>query len=289
MKLRSTLKLLTNNIIGEISLDEILISLKEWAALYGLNIIGAILILLIGRMVSKSFRKIAAKLLEKSTLEKTIVSFLSNLIYGLFLTFVVLMALSQLGIETTSFIAVLGAAGLAVGFALKDSLSNFASGVMILINKPFFVGDYVEAGGTSGSVIEIKLFATKLKTPDNKVIYVPNSGITGANIVNYSAEETRRVDMEFGIGYSDDIDKAKDTILKILSADDRILKSPVPQIVVGSLGDSSVNIFVRPWVKKENYWGVYFDITETVKKTFDEQNISIPFPQRDVHLYQNDN
>ena len=289
MKLRSTLKLLTNNIIGEISLDEILISLKEWAALYGLNIIGAILILLIGRIVSKSFRKIAAKLLEKSTLEKTIVSFLSNLIYGLFLTFVVLMALSQLGIETTSFIAVLGAAGLAVGFALKDSLSNFASGVMILINKPFFVGDYVEAGGTSGSVIEIKLFATKLKTPDNKVIYVPNSGITGANIVNYSAEETRRVDMEFGIGYSDDIDKAKDTILKILSADDRILKSPVPQIVVGSLGDSSVNIFVRPWVKKENYWGVYFDITETVKKTFDEQNISIPFPQRDVHLYQNDN
>ena len=261
-------------------------TLKQWAEIYAFRIIAAIAIFIIGRIVIKVLQNVLQKLLHKSKMDQTIVSFLGNLFYGLLLTLLILVVLGQLGIETTSFIAVIGAAGLAVGFALKDSLSNFSSGVMLLINKPFGIGDYIEAGGVSGSVAEIKLFATKLKTPDNKVIYVPNSSIVGGNITNYSAEATRRVDMEFGIGYSDDIDKAKAIILKLLSSDDRVLKDPAPQIVVGSLGDSSVNIKVRPWTKKEDYWGFYFDMTENVKKAFDTEGVSIPFPQRDVHLYQ---
>lgn len=264
-------------------------SIQDWAAMYGLSIVGAILILVVGRIVSGWVRKAVVKLLEKSNLEPTIVSFLSNIVYALFITFVFLMAISQLGVETTSFIAVIGAVGFAIGFALKDSLSHLAAGVLILVNKPFALGDFVEAGGTAGSILEIRLFATKLKTPDNKIVYVPNASIVGGNITNYTAEATRRVDMEFGIGYSDDIDKAKEIILKILSNDDRVLKDPAPQVVVGSLGDSSVNIKVRPWTKKEDYWGFYFDMTENVKKKFDEEGVSIPFPQRDVHLFQQSN
>ena len=265
---------------------DILDSLKAWAALYGLSILGAIIILIIGLMISKSFRKITKKLLEKSRLDAAIISFLGNIVYGLFITFVFLMALEQVGVETTSFIAVLGAAGLAVGLALKDSLQNFAAGVMILANKQFTIGHYIEAGGTSGTVNEIKLFHTKLKTPDNRVVYVPNSNIVNGNIINFSSEPTRRCDMEFGIGYGDDIDKAKEIILRLLSEDERVLKEPVPQVVVGTLGDSSVNFNVRPWVKKEDYWGFYFDMTENVKKQFDANGVSIPFPQRDVHIYQ---
>lgn len=267
-------------------MQEIFDILKNWAEVYVLKIIAAIAILVIGKIIAGMIRNFVRKLLNKSNMDLTIVSFLSNLLYGLLITLIVLVALGQLGVETTSFVAIVGAAGLAVGFALKDSLGNFASGVMLLINKPFSVGHYVEAGGTSGTVEEIKLFATKLKTPDNKVIYVPNASVVGGNITNYSAEETRRVDMEFGIGYSDDIDKAKEIILKLLSNDDRVLKDPQPQVVVGSLGDSSVNIVVRPWVNKADYWGFFFDMTETVKKEFDKAGVSIPFPQRDVHLYQ---
>lgn len=267
-------------------MDNIINTATRWAETYTLSIVAAIAILIIGKYAAKFMRNLLQKLLRKSNLDAAIVSFLGNLFYGLLLTLVVLMALGELGVQTTSFIAVVGAAGLAIGFALKDSLSNFASGVMILINKPFGIGDYIEAGGTAGTVNEIKLFATKLKSPDNKVIFVPNSSIIGGIITNYSAEETRRVDMEFGIGYNDDIDKAKEVILKLLSKDDRVLKDPTPQIVVGSLGDSSVNIRVRPWVRKENYWGFFFDMTENVKKQFDAEGISIPFPQRDVHLFQ---
>jgi len=259
---------------------------RIWLLENGLNIVGAILVLVLGRIIAGILKNVLKKGLHKSKLDQTIVNFLGNLFYGLLITLVVLVALGQVGVETTSFIAIVGAAGLAVGFALKDSLSNFAAGVMLLVNKPFIIGDYVEAGGTSGSVNEIMLFATKLKTPDNKVVYVPNSSIIGGTITNYSAEATRRVDMVFGIGYSDDIDKAKDIILQLLSSDKRVLKDPVPQIVVSSLGDSSVNITVRPWAKKEDYWGLYFDMTEKVKKKFDAEGVSIPFPQRDVHLFQ---
>lgn len=267
-------------------MQEIIEAVQNWLSTHGMNIIGAIVVLILGRIIAGMLRNVLQKVLMKSNLDQTIVGFLGNLFYGLLITLVVLVALGQVGVETTSFIAIIGAAGLAVGIALKDSLSNFAAGVMLLINKPFGIGDYVEAGGTSGSVNEIKLFATKLKTPDNKVVYIPNSSIVNGNITNYTAEATRRVDMEFGIGYSDDIDKAKDIILKLLSNDDRVLKDPAPQIVVGSLGESSVNIVVRPWTKKEDYWGFYFDMTENVKKKFDEEGISIPFPQSDVHLFQ---
>lgn len=260
--------------------------LKEWAEVYALKIAAALAILFIGRIVAGILKNVFEKVLHKSKMDQTIISFLGNMFFGLLITLIVLVALGQLGIETTSFVAIVGAAGLAVGFALKDSLSNFASGVLLLINKPFGISDYVEAGGTSGSVVEINLFATKLKTPDNKIVFVPNTNIVTSNITNYSSENTRRVDMEFGIGYSDDIDKAKSIILRLLSNDDRVLKDPVPQIVVGSLGDSSVNIIVRPWTKKEDYWGFYFDMTENVKKAFDAEGISIPFPQRDVHLFQ---
>ncbi len=267
-------------------MENIWSTIEDWAAMYGLSIIGAIVILIVGRIISGWVRKATVKLLNRSQLDATIVGFLSNLIYGLFITFVILMALSQLGVETTSFVAVVGAVGFAVGFALKDSLSHLASGVMLLVNKPFTLGDYVEAGGTSGTVVEIKLFSTKLKTPDNKIVYVPNTNVVSSNITNYSAEDTRRVDMVFGIGYSDDIDKAKNVIKQVLSNDDRILTDPAPQVVVSSLGDSSVNFNVRPWVNKADYWGVYFDLTEIIKKKFDEEGISIPFPQRDIHLYQ---
>ncbi|WKZ68578.1 MAG: mechanosensitive ion channel [Melioribacteraceae bacterium] len=267
-------------------MQEIFDILKNWAEVYILKIIAAIAILVIGKIIAGMIKNFVKKLLNKSNMDLTIVSFLSNLLYGLLITLIVLVALGQLGVETTSFVAIVGAAGLAVGFALKDSLGNFASGVMLLINKPFSVGHYIEAGGTAGTVLEIKLFATKLKTPDNKVIYVPNASVVGGNITNFSAEDTRRVDMQFGIGYNDDIDKAKQIILKLLSNDDRVLKDPKPQVVVGSLGDSSVNIVVRPWVNKADYWGFFFDMTETVKKEFDNAGVSIPFPQRDVHLYQ---
>ena len=179
----------------------------------------------------------------------------------------------------------MGAAGLAVGFAVKDSLSNFSAGIMILIFRQFKVGDYIEGAGSSGSVEEINIFTTKLVTPDNKVIYVPNSSLISGNLINYSAKDTRRVDMIFGIGYKDDIPKAKQVINQILESDARILAEPAKQIVIISLGDSSVNLAVRPWVKKEDYWGVFFDITERVKLKFDEENISIPFPQRDIHIY----
>jgi small conductance mechanosensitive channel len=198
----------------------------------------------------------------------------------------VITALGKLNVPTASFVAVIGAAGLAVGFAMQGSLGNFASGVMLILFRPFRVGDYVEAGGTSGSVEEIQVFATTLKTPDNKKIVVPNAAITAANIVNYSAKPVRRVDMVFGIGYGDDIAKAKQIISDILAKDDRVLRDPEPTIAVCELADSSVNLAVRPWVNTPDYWGVLFDVTEAVKLEFDKQGVSIPFPQQDVHMHQ---
>ena len=206
--------------------------------------------------------------------------------YIALLVFVVLAALGQLGIQTTSFIAVIGAAGLAIGLALQGSLSNFAAGFLMIIFRPFKVGDYIEGAGVAGTVETIHIFTTQLLTPDNKTVIIPNASLTADNITNYSAKGTRRVDFVFGIGYGDDIDKAKKIMADILAKDERIFKDPVPKIALVELADSSVNFVVRPWVKVEDYWDVYFDTTENIKKSFDAEGISIPFPQHDVHVYQ---
>jgi small conductance mechanosensitive channel len=192
----------------------------------------------------------------------------------------------MIGVKTTSFVAVLGAAGLALGFALQGSLSNFAGGVMILLFKPFKVGDIIEAQGHRGKVDEIRIFNTIIKTLDNKTIIIPNGEVSGNSIINYTAEPTRRVDMTFGIGYDDDIGKVKSVLKRVIDSDERILEDPAPMIVVSEHGGSSVNFAVRPWVKTEDYWGVYFDMHEKVKLAFDEEGISIPYPQRDIHLYR---
>ena len=194
--------------------------------------------------------------------------------------------MNQLGIQTTSFVALLGAAGLAIGLALQGSLSNFAAGFLMILFRPFKVGDYIEAAGTAGTVEEIQIFTTALRTPDNKLVIVPNAKLTADNIVNWSAKGTRRVDMVFGIGYGDDIDRARSVIREIIEADPRVLKDPAPLVALWQLGESSVDFVARPWVKSADYWSVWFDTTEKVKKAFDAEGISIPFPQRDVHVYQ---
>jgi small conductance mechanosensitive channel len=203
------------------------------------------------------------------------------------ITFVIISAAAQIGIQTASFVAVIGAVGLAIGFALQGSLSNLAAGVMLIIFKPVKVGDYIAGGDSEGIVESVGIFVTTLVTIDNKVVYVPNATLTGGNITNFTEKDTRRVDMVFGISYSDDIDKARASIDEVVSRNSKILKDPKPDILVSELGDSSVNFNVRPWVNTADYWHVYFDVHEQIKKKFDEQNISIPFPQRDVHLYQN--
>jgi small conductance mechanosensitive channel len=267
-------------------MEEIMKELQAVVAQYGLQVIGAIATLIIGIWVAKILAKTFGKVLRKREVDETLIKFFVSVVKITLIAFVIISAIAQVGIETTSFVAVIGAAGLAVGFALQGSLSNLAAGVMLIIFKPFKVGDYIEGGGDAGSVESIGIFVTTLVTPDNKVVVVPNSTMTGGNITNYSAKDTRRVDMVFGIGYSDNIDKAKKVIEDVLNSDKRILKEPAPQIVVSELADSSVNFNVRPWVNTVDFWGVYFDTTETIKKEFDEQNISIPFPQRDVHMIQ---
>ena len=258
----------------------------EWLQIYGLKVLAAIVIVIVGRIVVGFITSFVKKLLRRSNVDETLTKFLSSLIRIFLMVVVFIAAISQLGVETTSLIAILGAAGLAIGLALQGSLSNFAAGVMLIIFRPFKVGDFIEAGGAVGVVEEIRIFNTMMKTGDNKEIIIPNSNIIGGNIINYSAKETRRIDLVFGIGYDDDLKKAKDLLTKIVSADSRILKDPATVIAVSELADSSVNFVVRPWVKTADYWLVYWDLTEKVKLTFDAEGISIPFPQRDVHWYQ---
>lgn len=254
-------------------------------ASYSLKIIVAILIFIIGRKVARWLTNLLIKALNKSnSSDKTLEKFLSSSIYSLLLVVVVLAALGHLGVETTSFIAVLGAIGLAIGLAFQSTLSNISAGVMIIIFKPIKIGEFVEAGGAVGSIEEINIFNTVMKTGDNKIIIVGNSNIIGSNITNYSRKETRRVDLIFGIGYDDDLKLAKETLIEILNADERILKDPAPFVAVSALADSSVNFVTRSWVKTEDYWGVYFDTTEKVKLIFDEKSISIPYPQMDIHV-----
>ncbi len=253
------------------------------AAVWGLKILFAIAIFVIGKWIAKWLTNVSKKLMSKANVDETLTSFIGSLVYILLMVFVILAALSKLGINTTSFIAILGAAGLAVGLALQGTLANIGAAVLIIIFKPFKVGDFVEAGGAVGTVEEINMFSTIFKTGDNKVVIVPNSAVIGGKITNYSAKETRRVDWVFGIGYEDDLKLAKNVLEDIISKDERVLKEPAPLVAVSELADSSVNFTVRAWVKSADYWGVYFDVMEKVKLTFDEKGISIPYPQLDVH------
>lgn len=259
--------------------------MQEWIALYGLKVLAAAAILIVGRWVAKALKNLTTRVMKKRAVEPTIVSFVSNLVYIALLVFIVIAAMGQVGIQTTSFIAVIGAAGLAIGLALQGSLANFAAGFLLILFRPFKVGDYIEGAGVAGVVEEIQVFVTQLKTPDNKAVIIPNAKLTGDNIINYSAKETRRVDLVFGVAYDADLQKVRHILEDILSKDERVLDDPAPTIGVLELADSSVNFAVRPWVKTADYWNLYFALTETVKKRFDEEGIGIPFPQRDVHMY----
>ncbi len=267
--------------------DEILKQLTEIAIEYGPKLIGAILVWFIGLWIIKFLIKGFDKLLNKRKIDASLKPFLHSLISTIFKTLLVISVLGMLGIEMTSFIAILGAAGLAVGMALSGTLQNFAGGVMILIFKPFKVGDYIDAQGYSGTVKEIQIFNTILKTPDNKTIYIPNGGLSTSSLTNYSNEPQRRIDWTFGIGYGDSIDKAKQTLMELINTDERILKTPEPFVAVSELADSSVNFAVRVWVKGEDYWSVFFDMNEKVYNKFNEVGLNIPYPQMDVHINNN--
>lgn len=257
-----------------------------WAVSLAPRILFAALTLVIGLWVVKLVSRGLSNLMVKGKLDESLVRFLSSLVRMALMALVVIVALGNLGVQTASFVAILGAAGLAVGLALQGSLANFAAGVLILIFRPFKVGDYVEAAGQAGTVEEVQVFMTQLRTPDNKTIIVPNGSITSGSIVNYSTKDTRRIDLVFGIGYGDDIAKAKQVIEKVIRADQRVLAEPAPQIALSELGDSSVNFVARPWVASGDYWATRFDLIERIKIAFDENDITIPFPQRDVHLHQ---
>lgn len=258
----------------------------EMAIAYGPNLLLALATLFIGLWVINAFVRGVNATFEKGGMEKSLKSFLTSLIrIGLKVLLVISVA-SMVGIETTSFIAILGAAGLAVGLALQGSLANFAGGVLILIFKPYKVGDFISAAGVSGTVKRIEIFSTVLTTPDNKTIIAPNGSVSNGAITNFSTEPTRRVDVVFGIGYDDDMKQAKDILAGLIEADERILKDPAPQIIVSNLGDSSVDITTRSWVNAADYWGVNFDLIENGKRAFDDNGITIPYPQRDVHMYQ---
>jgi len=271
--------------IAGFDLTETLNSLTEMISTWGLKGIGAIAVLIIGMTVAKMVRGSLQRGLGKTKLDPTLIPFLSGIVYYIVVAFVVTAVLGLFGIQTTSLIAVLGAAGLAVGLALQGTLSNFSAGVMLLIFRPFRAGDFVEAAGVAGSVQEVGIFSTTLATPDNVRIIVPNSSVYGQTIKNYAANATRRNDMVFGISYSDDIGRAIETINRVLAADGRVLKDPVAVVAVSELGDSSINLVVRPWCKKEDYWALRFDLNRTLKEELEAAGCSIPFPQRDVHLY----
>jgi len=268
----------------------------DWAGLYeefqmvgldfGIRLIAAIAIFFIGRIVVHFVTKGIRKVMESQEVDKILQTFVSNLVYWALMIFVVIAAINQVGVQTTSLIAIMGAAGLAIGLAMQGSLANFAAGVLIVMFRPYRVGDFVEAAGIAGSVLQVGILTTVLKTGDNKQIIVPNAQIMGSIITNYSANDTRRVDLVIGIGYDDDIDKARDTLQALVDADDRILKDPSCLIAVSELADSSVNFVVRPWVKSVDYSAVKFALTEAIKKRFDKEGISFPYPQQDVHLIQ---
>ena len=260
-------------------------SLIEIGSSIGISLLMALAILIVGRQLVKLILRLITVALEKSKVEDTVRIFVTNLLNTLLMILVFIAAINQLGIETTSIIAVLGAAGLAIGLALQGSLSNFAAGILIVIYRPYKVGDYIEAGNHAGTVKDIQIFSTVLKTPDNKIVVVPNGSIMNGSIVNYSDQDTRRVDLIISCSYEDDIDKVRSVLEDILKKEKRILKDPKPQIAVAELADSSVNFIFRPWVKRVDYLPVYYSLLEEVKKRFDKEGISIPYPQSDVHIH----
>lgn len=255
---------------------------QDWS----LRVLAAVLIVVIGRLVARWLSNLVRRALRRSEIDAALVSFAGNLCQALLLLIVIIAALNQLGIQTTSFIAIIGAAGLAVGLALQGSLANFAAGIMIILFRPFKAGDFIEAGGALGIVEEIEIFTTKLRTGDNKLVIIPNNQITGGSITNFSAKDTRRIDMLIGVSYQDDLSRVKTLLQDILAADERVLTEPAPTIGVLELGESSINFAVRPWVKSTDYFATLFDLNQTIKERFDDAGITIPFPQRDVHLYQ---
>ena len=267
-------------------MENIISWISENAVDWSINIGIAIAIFFVGKIIARMISNLIEKAMRRAGSEEMLVDFIGNISYAVLIVAVVLAAIDSLGVNVTSLMAIVAAAGLAIGLALKDSLSNFASGVMIIIFRPFKTGDFITAGGVSGVVDEIDLFATLMHTPDNQRIIVPNSAIMGGTITNTSALSTRRIDLVFGIGYDDNIGQARDLMMVIIEADERILKDPAPAIVVAELGDSSVNLNVRPWVNSADYWSVRPDLLEKIKLKFDEAGISIPYPQQDVHMHE---
>lgn len=261
-------------------------ALISLAVEYGMNILGALATLVIGLYVVSIVVKVIKGIFTRSNVDPSLQSFLASMISVILKILVYITAIGVLGVEMTSFIAIMGAAGLAIGMALSGTLQNFAGGVMILLFKPYKVGDVIEAQGYIGSVKEIQIFITILTTPDNKTVLIPNGPLATGSMINFSTQPTRRVDWTFGIAYGDDIDVAYKVLKKLIAADDRILKDPEPFMALHALADSSVNIVVRVWVNSADYWGVFFKMNEEVYKSFDKEGLSIPFPQRDVHLYQ---
>lgn len=268
-------------------MDNYLAQIQGYMTEYGMKVVGAILILVIGLWIAKMLTKLVNKILVKRNVDPTLVRFLTSIVSVALIAFVVIAAISKVGIETTSFVALIGAAGLAIGFALQGSLANLASGVMLIIFRPVKVGDYIEGGGLEGVVEEIGIFITTLITLDNKQVFIPNAKMTSDNIINYSGKENRRVDLVFGVAYKEDIDKVRSAISDTLKSNPKVLQDPQPDILVSQLADSSVNFEVRPWCKSEDYWDVYYSVIEDVKKKFVEQNMEIPFPQRVVYNHQN--
>jgi small conductance mechanosensitive channel len=255
----------------------------NYASEYGLKLLGALLIFFIGKWVIKKVTKVIRAFMHKAKVDKTLIEFGSSLIYFLLLLMVIMASLNALGVNTTSFIAVLGAASLAVGLALQGTLSNIGAAVLIIVFRPFKVGDSIDAAGAMGKVTNINLFSTIITPADNRAIIIPNSSIIAGNITNFTSQNERRVDLTFGIGYGDDLKLAKETLMEILKADEKVLAEPEPFVAVSALAESSVNFTVRSWVKTDDYWDVYFGLTEKVKLAFDEKGISIPFPQMDIH------
>ncbi len=268
-----------------VDIEKIIDSIIYFVTTYSLKIVGAILVFMIGKWIARRIAKLLGTILQKNNVDETLSSFLGHIVYYALFIMVIIAAAGQLGINTTSFLTIIGAAGLAIGLALKDSLSNFASGVMLIMFRPFKIGDLVTTGGVTGKVESITIFNTILNTQDNQKIIIPNNLVTTSTITNIFGNSTRRIDLVMGIGYDDNIGEAKSVLETLIKADSRILSDPAPTIAVSELADSSVNFVVRPWVKTVDYWDVRFDLTEKIKLAFDKKGISIPYPQQDVHMY----
>lgn len=272
--------------MDQTAMQDMLSSVIPFVTTYGLQVVGAVVILIVGKIAAGFCANLVRKVLGKANTDPVLVGFLANMVRYAILAFTVIAAMSKFGIQTTSFIAVLGAAGLAVGLALQGSLSNFAAGVLLLIFRPFSLDDLITAGGAFGKVVDIGIFTTTLHTPDNQKVIIPNSGVMGGNITNVNANPTRRVDLTAGISYGDDIGKAKAVLEKVCADHPKVLADPAPNVAVVELADSSVNFVVRPWVNTGDYWDVYFEVTRAIKEELDKAGISIPFPQQDVHMHQ---